>query len=131
MNIKKSSKWLKLKKILRFRIKILAGKQYTVKIQTIADKKSSKSLSRFEIKQPDCPMFFIFVFQLSFIDCILSKIVGFDQLWTIVQQKLVAANGKLVFFKMFDTFCRFIGQSCRYFLRSKKYKSIGFLQIST
>ncbi len=39
-------------------------------------------------------------FKLTFIDCVLSEIVSFDQLWTAFQQKLVTANRKLVFFKM-------------------------------
>ncbi len=71
------------------------------------DRKLTKSHSNFEIKQPNCTILFIFVCQLSFIDCILSKIVGFDQLWTAVQ---------LVFFKMPNTFCRFTVQNCCYFL---------------
>ncbi len=60
---------------------------------------------------------FIFVFQLSFIDCILSKIVGFDQFWTAFQQKLATANSNLVFFKMPNTFCQFTVQNCCYFLQ--------------
>ena len=42
----------------------------------------------------------------------MSKIVDFEQLWTAFQQKLVTANKKLVFFKMFNTFCWFTVQSC-------------------
>ncbi len=57
---------------------------------------------------------FIFVFQLPFIDFILSKIVGSDQLWTVFQQKLVTANRKLVFFKT-SNFCLFTVQNCHYF----------------
>jgi hypothetical protein len=38
---------------------------------------------------------FIFVFQSSCIACILSKYVGFDQLWIAILQKFVAANSKL------------------------------------
>ncbi len=54
--------------------------------------KLTKSLSNFENKQPKCTILFIFVSRLSFLDCILSKIVGFDQLWTALQQKLVTAD---------------------------------------
>ncbi len=86
------------------------------KIPTIADRKLTKSLINFEIKQPNCTILFIFVFELCFIDCILFKIVGFDQVWTAVQQKLVTTNRKLVFLKMPNTFCRFTVQNCRYFL---------------
>ncbi len=76
----------------------------------------TKGLGNFENKQPNRTILFIFVFQLSVIDSILSKIVGFDQLWTAVQQKLVTANRKLVFFEMPNTFWCFIVQNCRYFL---------------
>ncbi len=62
-------------------------------------------------------LLFIFVFQLSFIDCTLSEILGFDQLWTAFQQKLVTVNKKFVFFKMLSTFCRFTVQNCRYIYR--------------
>ncbi len=78
-----------------------------LKIPTIADSKLTKSIGNFENKQPNCTILFIFVYQLPFIDCILSKIVGFDQLWTAFHQKLVTANRKLVSFKMPNTFCRF------------------------
>ncbi len=80
------------------------------------DRKLTKSLGNFEIKQTNCTILFIFVFELSFIDCILFKIAGFDQLWTAVQSKLVTANRKLVFLKMPNTFCRFTVQNCRYFI---------------
>ncbi len=86
------------------------------KKMTIADRNLTKSLSNFEIKQPNCTILFIFVFELSFIDCTLSKIVGFDLFWTAVQQKLVNANRKLVFFKVPNTFCQFTVQNCHYFL---------------
>ncbi len=56
---------------------------------------------------------FLFII-LSFIICILSKIVGFDQLWTQIQQKLVKANKKLVSFKIPNTLCRFIVQNYHY-----------------
>ncbi len=56
------------------------------------DVKLTKSFSNFKIKQLNCTLMFIFVFEFSFIDCILSKMVGFDQLWTAVQQKLVTNN---------------------------------------
>ncbi len=79
---------------------------------TIVDRKLTKSLSNFEINN----LLLIFIFELSFIDCILSKIVGFDQLWTAVQQKLATANRKLVFFKMPNTFCQVTVQNCQYFL---------------
>ena len=55
----------------------------------IANGKLTKSLGNFENKQPNCTILFIFVFQSSFIDCVFSKIVDFDQLWTAFQQKLV------------------------------------------
>ncbi len=102
---------------MRFTIRNQHGKK-----MTIADKKSTKSLSNFENKQPNCTVLFIFVFELSFIDCTLSKIVGFDQFCTAVEQKLVTANRKLVYFKMSNTFCWFTVQNCCYFLlwRSKK-----------
>jgi hypothetical protein len=54
-------------------------------ILTIADKKLTKSLRNFENKQPNCSIMSIFVFQVPFIDCILSEIVSFDQLWTVLQ----------------------------------------------
>ncbi len=76
----------------------------------------TKSLGHFASKQPKWAFSFIFVFQLSFIEYILSKIVGLDQLWAAIQQKLVTANINFVFFKMLNTFCRFIVQNCRYFL---------------
>jgi hypothetical protein len=80
------------------------------------DEKSTKGLGNFENKQPNCTILFIFVYQLSFIGCILSKIVSLDQLWTAFQQKLVTANRKLVFFKMPNTFCLLTVQNYRYFL---------------
>ncbi len=80
------------------------------------DEKLTKSFAHFERKQPNCTFSFIFVFQLTFIDCILSKIVGLDQLWKAIQQKLVTAIGKLVFFKMLNTFRRYIVQNCHYFV---------------
>ena len=89
------------------------------KIPQFADGKSSKSLINFENKQPNCTILFSFVFGLSFIGCNLSKTVGFDQLWTDQQQKLVTTNRKLVYFKMPNTFCRFAVQNCRYFLPCK------------
>ncbi len=58
---------------------------------------------------------FIFVYHLPFIVCILSKIVGFDQLWTVIQQELVATNRNLVFFKMSNTFRWSVVQNCRNF----------------
>ncbi len=76
----------------------------------------TKSLGNFENKQPDCTLLFIFVFQLYFSDCILAKIVCLDQLLTAMQQKLLPANRKLVFFKMPSTFCRFTVQNCHHFL---------------
>jgi hypothetical protein len=83
---------------------------------TIADGKLTKSLGNFENKQPNCTLLFFFVLSLSFIDCILSKSVGFGPLWMASQQKLMTANRKLVFFKMPNTFCQFAVQNCRYFL---------------
>ncbi len=80
---------------------------------TIADGKLTKKLGNFEMKQPNCTILFIFVFELSFIDFILSKIVGFDQLWTTVQQKLVTADRKL---QNAQYFCWFTVQNCCYFL---------------
>ncbi len=72
----------------------------------------TKSLSNFEIKPPNCTILFIIVFELPFIDCILSKNVGFDQLWTAVQQKLVTtAKRKLVFFKMPNTFAGLLSKT--------------------
>jgi hypothetical protein len=82
----------------------------------MADIESTKSLGNFENKQLSCTILFVNVFQLSFIDYILSKIVGFDQLWSAFQQKLVTASRKLVFFKMLNTFCRFSVQNYHYFL---------------
>ncbi len=89
---------------------------FMVKNTDNSEGKPTKSFSNFEIKQPNFTILFIFVFKLSFIDCILSKIVGFDQLWTAFQQKLVTANRKLAFFKMPNTFSRFTVQNCHYFL---------------
>ncbi len=86
----------------------------------IVDGKTTKSLSNYENKQPNRTILFIFVFELPFNDYILSKIVGFDQLWTAFQQKFVTANRKLVFFKMPNTICRFIVQNCHYFLPCKQ-----------
>ena len=63
------------------------SRSITVKIPTIVDRKLKKTRN-FENKQPNCTILFIFVFQLSFIDCILSKIVGFDQLWTAITTKI-------------------------------------------
>ncbi len=97
-----------------------------LKISTIADEKLTKSHSNFENKQPNCTILFIFVLQLPFIDCILSKIVGFDQLWTAVQQKLVTTNRKLVFFKMPNTFCWFTVQNWCYFLSWLRSSSRDF-----
>jgi hypothetical protein len=37
------------------------------KIPTIADEKSTKSLSNFENKQPKCTIMFIFVFSIAFV----------------------------------------------------------------
>ncbi len=78
---------------------------------TIMDKKLTKSLGNFENKQPNCTILFIFVFKLSFVDCILSKIVGYDQFLTAFQQKLVTDNRKLVFLKMPDTFCHLLSKT--------------------
>jgi hypothetical protein len=73
-------------------------------------KKLTKSFGR-------CTSSSIFVFHLPLIDSILGKIVvGFDHFWTTVQQKLVKANKKLVFFKMPKTLCQFIVQNYHYFL---------------
>ncbi len=58
----------------------------TVKNTDDRRQKVDKSLSNFEIKQPNCTILFTFVFELSFIDSMLSKIVGFDQLWTAIQK---------------------------------------------
>ncbi len=58
---------------------------YTVKNTDHNGQKIDKSLGNFENKQPNCTIVFILVFELSFIDCILSKIVGFDQLWMAVR----------------------------------------------
>jgi hypothetical protein len=44
------------------------------------DEKLAKSFYQFENRQPNGTLLFIFVFQLSFIDYILSEIVCFDQL---------------------------------------------------
>ncbi len=101
------------------------------KIPAIVDGKLIKSLRNFENKQPYCTILYIFVFQYSFIDCILSKIVGFDQLWIAFQQKLTTANRKLVFFKMPNTFCRFTVQNCCYFYRDyiSSRKHIEILQL--
>ncbi len=44
------------------------------KILSIVDKKFTKRLSNFENKQPDCTILFIFVYELAFIGCILSKL---------------------------------------------------------
>ncbi len=60
----------------------LAVTDYTVKIAIIADGKLTKSLGNYENKQPNCAMKFIFVFILAFIYYVLSKVEGFDQLWT-------------------------------------------------
>ncbi len=70
-------------------------------------------------KQPNYTILFIFVFKLAFIDCVLFKVVGFDQLWTEFKQKLATDNRKLVFFKMPNTFCRFALRNCCYFLPCK------------
>ncbi len=48
----------------------------------MADQKSTKSLDNFDNKQPNFSILFIFVFQFSFFDCILSKIVGFVRFWS-------------------------------------------------
>ncbi len=92
----------------------------------------TKSLSRLESKQPNCTKLFIFIFQSSFIDCISSKIVSLDQLWSAVQQKLLTGNRKLVFFKKANIFCWFIIQNCHYLLPCncpKIYKWVGLPRV--
>jgi hypothetical protein len=62
----------------------------------MADEKLTKGLGIFDKKQPNCTILLIFVFYLSFMICILFKIVGFDQIWTVVQQKFGTANENLL-----------------------------------
>ncbi len=88
---------------------------------TIADEKLTKSLDNFENKQPNCTILFIFLFQSSSIDCILSKIVGFDQLWTASEQKLVTANRKLVFLKTPNTLVSLLSKTVVMFYRVVYY----------
>jgi hypothetical protein len=56
----------------------------------------------------------------------LSKIVGFDQLWTAFQRKLVTHKQKTFLFKMPNTFCRFAVQNCYIF--TMKSQAFQFLK---
>jgi hypothetical protein len=78
---------------------------------TIEEKQLTKNLSCFEKIQPHCKSSYIFVYFSSFIVCMVSKVIGFDQLWTTIQQKLATANRKLLFLKVSLTL--FVSLSCK------------------
>ncbi len=83
-------KWRAFQVSLKFRVSIQIIVKNTDNCGWKTDKKSRQLW-----KKTNYTILLIFVFKLPFIDCILSEIVGFDQLWTAFQQKLVTTNRKL------------------------------------
>ncbi len=81
------------------------------------DVKSTKSLGNFESKQPNCTILFIFVFKLAFVDCVLSEIVGFDQLWTAFQQNWLPPTDNLFSSKCQTFFVSLLSETVVIFYR--------------